>query len=84
MANRTVKTAAATPDTQGSSEPPPGAVETAIAAAAHLLLPPPPPDEEAVRRLAYAYYEERGRIDGHHLDDWLRAEAELGAADARR
>jgi hypothetical protein len=84
MANRTVKetAAAATPSTQSDGQPP-GAVETAIAAATALLLPPPR-DDEAVRRLAYAYYEERGRADGHHLDDWLRAEAELGAADARR
>ena len=81
MANRTVK--AATTRTSPGAEQPPGAVETAIAAAAAALLPPPR-DEEAVRRLAYAYYEERGRVDGYHLDDWLRAEAELGVPDARR
>jgi hypothetical protein len=81
MANRTVKKAAAT--TTPGAEAPPGAVETAIATAAAALLPPPR-DEDAVRRLAYAYYEERGRVDGYHLDDWLRAEAELGVPDARR
>lgn len=81
MANRTVKEA--TPTTSPGAEQPPGAVETAIAAAAAALLPPAR-DEEAVRRLAYAYYEERGRVDGHHLDDWLRAEAELSPPDARR
>lgn len=81
MANRTVKEAAATPGVQ-SGERPPGAVETAIATAAAALLPAPR-DEEAVRRLAYAYYEERGRADGHQLDDWLRAEAELSGPDAR-
>jgi hypothetical protein len=82
MADRTLKeTAAATPPVQ-AGEQPPGAVETAIAAAAATLLPPPR-DEDAVRRLAYAYYEERGRVDGHHLDDWLRAEEELSAPDAR-
>jgi hypothetical protein len=81
MANRTVKEAS--PTTLPAAAQPPGAVETAIAAAAAALLPPPR-DEEAVRRLAYAYYEERGRVDGYHLDDWLRAEAALSPPDARR
>jgi hypothetical protein len=41
--------------------------------------------EEFVRRTAYAYYEARGRIHGHELDDWLKAEAEferMAGADA--
>jgi Protein of unknown function (DUF2934) len=33
--------------------------------------------EERIRRRAYALYEERGRVDGFALDDWLQAEAEL-------
>jgi len=33
--------------------------------------------EELVRQRAYQLYEERGREDGHDLDDWLRAEAEM-------
>ena len=33
--------------------------------------------EEKVRLHAYELYEERGRIDGHALDDWLQAEAEI-------
>ncbi len=33
--------------------------------------------EREIRRRAYALYEERGREDGHDIDDWLRAEAEL-------
>ena len=33
--------------------------------------------EEEIRRRAYELYEERGREDGHDLDDWLRAEAEI-------
>jgi hypothetical protein len=33
--------------------------------------------EELVRERAYQFYEERGREDGHDLDDWLRAEAEM-------
>jgi hypothetical protein len=35
--------------------------------------------EEEVRRRAYTLYEQRGREDGHDVDDWLRAEAELTA-----
>jgi hypothetical protein len=35
--------------------------------------------EEKIRLRAYVFYEERGREDGHDLDDWLRAEAELTA-----
>lgn len=33
--------------------------------------------EEEIRRRAYQLYEERGREDGHDLDDWLSAEAEI-------
>ncbi len=33
--------------------------------------------EEEIRRLAHELYEERGREDGHDLDDWLRAEAAI-------
>ena len=36
--------------------------------------------EEEIRRLAYQLYEERGRENGHDIDDWLRAEAELTEA----
>jgi Spy/CpxP family protein refolding chaperone len=30
--------------------------------------------EQKIRELAYQLYEERGRSDGHDLDDWLEAE----------
>jgi hypothetical protein len=33
--------------------------------------------EEEIRRHAYELYMERGREDGHDLDDWLQAEAEI-------
>lgn len=33
--------------------------------------------EEKIRLCAYTFYEERGKEDGHDVDDWLRAEAEL-------
>ena len=35
--------------------------------------------EEEIRRWAYVLYEQRGREDGHEIDDWLRAETELTA-----
>ncbi len=33
--------------------------------------------EQKIRLRAYELYEKRGRIDGHALDDWLEAEAEI-------
>ncbi len=39
--------------------------------------------EEMIRVHADAMYEERGKEDGHELEDWLRAEAELTAETAR-
>jgi len=33
--------------------------------------------EELIRQRAYQLYEERGHEDGHDLEDWLRAEAEM-------
>lgn len=33
--------------------------------------------EEEVRRRAYELYEARGCGDGHDLEDWLEAEAEI-------
>ena len=32
-------------------------------------------DSQAVAQVAYELYVQRGRIDGHDLEDWLRAEA---------
>ena len=40
-------------------------------------IPDPTEREEQIRLRAYALYEARGREDGHDLDDWLRAEAEI-------
>jgi Protein of unknown function (DUF2934) len=36
-------------------------------------------EEESIRLRAYELYEWRGRRDGHALDDWLQAEAEIAA-----
>jgi len=39
--------------------------------------------ERQIRQRAYELYEARGREDGHYLDDWLRAEAELVGTAAK-
>ena len=39
--------------------------------------------EYQIRLRAYELYEARGREDGHELDDWLRAEAEITQKKAR-
>ena len=39
--------------------------------------------KESVAKLAYEIWERKGRLEGHYLDDWLEAEAQLTAA-ARR
>ena len=33
--------------------------------------------QERVRRRAYDLYERRGREEGHDVEDWLQAEAEI-------
>jgi hypothetical protein len=38
---------------------------------------------EQIAERAYHLYLERGRVDGHDLEDWLRAEAELVAAQTQ-
>jgi hypothetical protein len=35
------------------------------------------PTSDEIARLAYQFYETRGRRDGQALDDWLSAEREL-------
>jgi hypothetical protein len=39
--------------------------------------------QEQIRCRAYQLYEQRGRNDGHELDDWLRAEAEVSRQKAK-
>ncbi|MBI1739411.1 MAG: DUF2934 domain-containing protein [Acidobacteriales bacterium] len=47
---------------------------------------PKPPDaevEEQIRQRAYQLYEERGRLDGNAMENWLIAEEEvLGSRQA--
>ncbi len=38
--------------------------------------------EGDIRLTAYCRYEARGRTDGHALDDWLAAEAQVEQSDA--
>jgi hypothetical protein len=38
---------------------------------------PPAPSHDEIARLAYAYWEARGRQHGFHREDWYRAEREL-------
>ena len=38
--------------------------------------------EHQIRLRAQELYEARGREDGHELDDWLRAEAEISRRKA--
>jgi hypothetical protein len=60
----------ATPATEVAS------AETA-AAAPTARMPAPADREREVRELAYAFFEARGRAEGHELDDWLKAEAQI-------
>ena len=39
--------------------------------------------QEQIRRRAYKLYEERGRYDGHDLEDWLQAESEMTKQKAK-
>jgi hypothetical protein len=41
-------------------------------------------NQEAVRMRAYQLYEERGRVDGHDLTDWLAAEAQVTVGSGNR
>ena len=39
--------------------------------------------QEQIRRRAHELYEQRGRDDGHELDDWLQAESEVTKQKAK-
>ena len=39
--------------------------------------------QEQIRRRAYELYEERGRYDGHDVEDWLQAESEMTKQKAK-
>jgi hypothetical protein len=42
------------------------------------------PTHEQIAARAYQLYLERGRIDGHDIDDWLQAEYELMQLPVRK
>lgn len=33
--------------------------------------------DQTIREIAYSFYEARGRVGGHELDDWLQAETQV-------
>jgi hypothetical protein len=39
--------------------------------------------QEQIRRRAHELYEQRGRDEGHELDDWLQAESEVTQQKAK-
>jgi hypothetical protein len=39
--------------------------------------------QEQIRHRAYELYEQRGRDEGHELDDWLQAESEMTKQKAK-
>ena len=41
-------------------------------------------NEERIRQRASELYEQRGRVDGFALDDWLQAETEILGAQKQR
>jgi hypothetical protein len=41
------------------------------------VVAPPAPSHEEIARLAYTYWESRGRQHGSPEEDWYRAESEL-------
>jgi hypothetical protein len=40
------------------------------------------PIEQQIQQRAYELYDQRGRTDGHDLDDWLQAEREIKSTQA--
>jgi hypothetical protein len=40
------------------------------------------PIEQQIQQRAYELYEQRGKTEGHELDDWLRAECEIKGTQA--
>ena len=40
--------------------------------------------QETIRRRAFQIYQQRGMADGHELDDWLRAEAEINSQPTQK
>lgn len=60
------------------------AVRTNISHQEERDLKTPSDVEDAIRRRAYEFYEQRGYVDGHDMEDWLSAEQELRGEDRRK
>jgi hypothetical protein len=60
---------------RSTSSAPKSARARAAATATEARHAPPSTEEIALR--SYELYVARGRLDGHHVEDWLQAEAEL-------
>ncbi|MBK6470094.1 MAG: DUF2934 domain-containing protein [Betaproteobacteria bacterium] len=74
---KAVKTTKATqPEAPGATEPAP-LLELDLSAGPALL--EGPTREQMIRARAYELYERNGCVDGRELEDWLAAEAEVGA-----
>jgi hypothetical protein len=69
---KTVKVAA-----QGTAGKVSKANQTAKAASEGVEARRSPPTHEEIAERSYALYLARGRADGHHVEDWLQAEADL-------
>jgi hypothetical protein len=54
-----------------------GAAESPLEPAAGGRMPNPAERDQTIRDLAYSFFEERGRVYGHELEDWLKAEAQV-------
>ena len=50
---------------------------------ASLVIKANPNLTDQIRRRAYELYEQRGREEGHELEDWLRAEEEVTGRKVR-
>ncbi len=44
----------------------------------------PAADAQEVARIAYQLYEQRGRLDGYDMEDWLQAEVLVRRQNPRR
>jgi hypothetical protein len=51
--------------------------------AANMGTHPNPGLDQQIRNRAYQLYEERGREDGHEIEDWLRAETGISRMVAK-
>ena len=59
-----------------------GRVRREVYREAVMMVTPPTPEE--IARLAYGYWEARGRQGGNANEDWLRAERELWRRSGRK